>query len=336
MTATTQYNQPYDLAPLVNLASGKKELPEGKEFNSKYLEIRRTNPGWIRRVLLGIKPEENVNIKNQKQLSAILSKYTDKHEDLAGEFFPEKSEKIVPVPMSKEQHQIYKAIEGKLPFLLRLKVRSGMPLDKKELANLNAFSTGMRQVSNTAAPYLNNYNPDTHSPKIDAALASLSEKAGLDKNFRGVVYSNYLDAGLKQYSEKLKKAKIPHSIYTGELTKAQKQKLVDEYNSGKSPVMLISSAGGEGLDLKGTKLIQVLEPHFNHSKIDQVVGRGARFKSHSHLPKEERKVEIEHFHSTFPDGVFGKSKDLTIDQYLHGVGSKKADIKDKIQEIIGN
>lgn len=68
-----------------------------------------------------------------------------------------------------------------------------------------------------------------------------------------------------------------HDVFTGALTKEQKNQAVQRYNedNGKPKVLLVSSSGGEGLDLKGTGLVQILEPHFNKSKIQQVVGRAA-------------------------------------------------------------
>jgi hypothetical protein len=76
--------------------------------------------------------------------------------------------------------------------------------------------------------------------------------------------------------------------------------LVQQYNENKLRALLVSSAGGEGLDLKGTRLIQVLDPHWNDEKLKQVEGRGIRYKSHAELPPEERKVLVQRFLATRP------------------------------------
>ena len=57
-------------------------------------------------------------------------------------------------------------------------------------------------------------------------------------------------------------------------------------------LLLASGAGSEGLDLKGTRLMQLLEPHWNESRLDQVIGRGIRYRSHEGLPPEDRNGKV--------------------------------------------
>lgn len=338
-TATPIYNSPEDISPLINIVSGDKSLPTNKkEFESKYISRKVEDPGIVAQFLLGKRPGEKVDLKNKGELSKILNQYVD-HYDVKDDpdshiHFPDKVEETHKVPMSPAQERMYKYLEGKVPFLLRMKIRHNMPLDKKESAQLNAFSTGIRQVSNSTAPYVKGGTGEI-SPKVQKAVKELKAHMDKDKNFRGVVYSNYLAAGLNDYTTHLSKHGINHTVYHGGLSKKEKDQAVLDYNSGKKPVLLISSSGAEGLDLKGTKLIQVMEPHFNKSKIDQVVGRGARFKSHSHLPKEERVVKIQHFHSTFQPGFFGgANKSKTIDEYLSANSSNKDAIVKQIKGLI--
>lgn len=338
-TATPIYNSPEDISPLVNIVSGDKALPTVKaEFEKQYISRKVSDPGMVAQFLLGKRPGEKVELKNKHELSKILNKYVD-HYDVKNDpdshiHFPSKVEETHKVPMSAGQERMYKYLEGNIPFLLRMKIRHNMPLDKKESAQLNAFSTGIRQVSNSTKPYVKGGTAET-SPKVLKAAAELESHMKKDKNFRGVVYSNYLQAGLNDYSEHLTKKGIKHTVYHGGLSKKEKDQAVADYNSGAKPTLLISSSGAEGIDLKGTKLIQVMEPHFNKSKIDQVVGRGARYKSHDHLPEGERSVKIQHFHSVFKPGFFGgANKSKTIDEYLSANSSNKDEIVSKIKGLI--
>ena len=75
-------------------------------------------------------------------------------------------------------------------------------------------------------------------------------------------------------------------------------------------VAIVSRVGAEGLDLKNIREIHVLEPWFNLSRIDQVVGRGARTCSHVDLPEEHRNVTVFLHVSTPPAGVDVESIDL--------------------------
>ncbi len=335
-TATTKYNHASDISPLVNIAAGKQVMPTGKkEFEKTFVTKQTDQPNILRRIM-GARPEIRHHLKHKKYLKDTLNKYVDKYDvrsdPAAADKFPTKSEKVIEVEMSKEQHGMYKYLENKLPWHLRWKVRMNLPLDKKESAHLNSFSSGVRQVSNSVHPFMPNH--EGVSPKIKTAVDSLEKAHKGDKNFRGIVYSNYIAGGLQDYSEELKRRKIPHSMFTGAMTAKEKDAAKESYNNGTSPVMLVSSAGTEGLDLKGTKKVQVLEPHFNRSKIKQVIGRGVRYESHAHLPKKERHVEVEHYHSVFPSGLLGKAKTHSIDQYLHHNSESKERLNSQIDELM--
>ena len=336
-TATSSYNHIVDTAPLVNIAAGgRKVLPEDKKvFEDKYVQKHTEVPPFMKRIF-GAQSKEVSSLKNKgdlkRRLNAFVDYYDLKDDPEAAKHFPTQEEKVIEVEMSPEQHQLYKYMEGKLPWHLRLKVRTGMPMSKKESAQLNAFSSGVRQVSNSTKPFMPKLNYAT--PKVVRAVDSVQKGLKTDKNFKGIVYSNYLGSGLNDYSEELTRRGIPHAIYTGDMSKVQKDAVKDAYNRGLVKVMLVSSAGGEGLDLKGTKKVQVLEPHFNHSKIDQVVGRAARYDSHADLPKKERTVEVEYYHSVFPPGFLGKSKTKSIDQYLADNSATKDELGNEMRDLM--
>tara|TARA_B100000963_G_scaffold359323_1_gene386362 strand:+ start:1470 stop:5222 length:3753 start_codon:yes stop_codon:yes gene_type:complete len=57
-------------------------------------------------------------------------------------------------------------------------------------------------------------------------------------------------------------------------------------------VVLISQAGSEGLDFKNIRQVHLLEPWYNRSRLEQVIGRAIRNCSHKNLPFEERNVCI--------------------------------------------
>ena len=69
-------------------------------------------------------------------------------------------------------------------------------------------------------------------------------------------------------------------------------------------VIMISSAGAEGISLKCVRQVHIMEPFWNYIRIDQVFGRAIRMKSHINelLPKDERNVEQYLYLSTLPEG----------------------------------
>jgi SNF2 family DNA or RNA helicase len=337
-TGTSRYNHVSDMAPLINMVARKKVLPEGKkEFDKEFVSTKTERPGILAGLVLGASPEETKTLKNNKYLKKVLDRHVDyydaKTDPEAAKHFPKSTEHHIEVELSPEQRAMYKYMEGKLPWTTKMRIRMNLPLDKKESANLNAFSSGLRQVSNTASPFMPNLQ-DT-SPKIRTMVDRLEKRHKSDKKFKAIVHSNYMDAGLNEYSRELASRGIPHSIYHGGLSGKEKTEIKDAYNAGKTRVMLVSSSGAEGLNTTNTRLVQVMENHFNKSKTDQMVARGIRFKSHEGLPAKDRHVDVEYYHSVHPKGFFGK-RPTSIDEYLWHHGKSKEDLGDQVVGLMND
>jgi SNF2 family DNA or RNA helicase len=338
MTGTAMYNKPHDIAALVNLAAGYKKLPESEsEFKKEFVGTEKISPGAIA-TFFGAQPGEKEYLSNKGRLKKMLGTTVhnyDAKEDMPHEF-AKTTEKIHKVPMSSEQYRYYRFAENTIPWPIRMKIRAGLPLSKKESSALNSFSSAVRQVSNSFASYTTRPEAVEASPKFEEMIKhqdELRSKIG-KKAYRGVVYSNYLGSGLAHLSRELEKKGISHGVYTGELSKVEKKRMVDEFNDGKFNTLLLSSSGAEGINLKGVRHMQVMEPHWNDSKIRQVVARAVRRGSHAHLDEKDRHVQIDHYHSELPKGFFGKSHGKSIDEYLHEMSKDKEVLKDEINGLI--
>jgi len=75
-------------------------------------------------------------------------------------------------------------------------------------------------------------------------------------------------------------------------------------------VMIISSAGAEGISLTCVRQVHILEPYWNYVRMDQVLGRAIRMKSHTGkdlknpwLTKDKQNVEQYLYLSTLPQGL---------------------------------
>jgi superfamily II DNA or RNA helicase len=67
----------------------------------------------------------------------------------------------------------------------------------------------------------------------------------------------------------------------------------DENKFGdKIHILIGSKISSEGLTFKNVRQVHILEPTWNMSSIDQIIGRAVRHKSHEALPEENRNVEI--------------------------------------------
>ena len=55
---------------------------------------------------------------------------------------------------------------------------------------------------------------------------------------------------------------------------------------GNIKVIMITKAGAEGLDLKNVRNVHIMEPYWYETRIQQVIGRAARYNSHIDLPEK--------------------------------------------------
>ena len=104
----------------------------------------------------------------------------------------------------------------------------------------------------------------------------------------------------------------------------------DNKNGERIRVVLISKAGAEGLDFKNIRQIHIMEPWFNMSRIEQIIGRGVRNSSHCQLPFEERNVEI-YMHATKNHGT---AQNQTVDMHLYELAFKKAKQIGRVSRLI--
>ena len=85
----------------------------------------------------------------------------------------------------------------------------------------------------------------------------------------------------------------------------------DNINGDIIKVVLITKAGSEGLDYKVLRQIHIMEPWYNMSRIEQIIGRGVRNLSHKDLPFEKRNVEI-FMYGTILENNSEESADLYV------------------------
>jgi len=57
-------------------------------------------------------------------------------------------------------------------------------------------------------------------------------------------------------------------------------------------VLMITSAGSEGINLRNTRYVHIMEPYWHPVRVEQVIGRARRICSHKDLPLELQTVEV--------------------------------------------
>ena len=114
---------------------------------------------------------------------------------------------------------------------------------------------------------------------------------------------------------------------------SQRKELVNDYNIGKFQVLIITKAGGEGLDLKEVRNVVILDPPWNDAGLKQIIGRAIRYKSHEALDISERIVNVYKMSLVCPKFA-NKPSLLSGDIILYGIINEKNKINSALQTIL--
>lgn len=120
-------------------------------------------------------------------------------------------------------------------------------------------------------------------------------------------------------------------------------------------VLMITSSGAEGINLKNTRYVHIIEPYWHPVRVEQVIGRAQRICSHKDLPLSERNVKVFIYLMSFTqkqlddeasvklklkdiakddNGFFTKGRPITSDQYLYEISTRKERINRQILRAI--
>jgi hypothetical protein len=117
-------------------------------------------------------------------------------------------------------------------------------------------------------------------------------------------------------------------------------------------VLMITSSGSEGINLRNTRYVHIMEPYWHPVRLEQVIGRARRICSHKDLPVELQTVNVFVYLMQFTpeqlksdESVELKRKDLskgiggpkvpfTSDQYLYEISQIKANLTGQLTDAI--
>jgi SNF2 family DNA or RNA helicase len=296
-------------------ATPVKNFP--KEFTNLYAMISNGEKKLadIRRVF-----EDPTETKRQasRMLTGKISYFQSTRDD-----FPEVEQHDQPIYMSKDYLRLYERVEKQ-----ELKRSDNTVFDATK--NLAAFYNGVRRACNRLTE-----EEDLPNPKIEW-LREMVEKVVEKKKMKVVIFSTYIESGIASVQTMLTDSDVPFVTITGKSSAKERAAAVASYNGtekGKYKdndvnVMLISDAGAEGIDLKNTRFVVIMEPQWNNESVKQVIGRAARYKSHQYLPLADRKVEVVslrlHKHRGDEKKMYSKGGEMmSADDILYSIAAAK-------------
>ena len=115
-------------------------------------------------------------------------------------------------------------------------------------------------------------------------------------------------------------------------------------------VFMITSSGSEGINLRNTRFVHIMEPYWHPVRLEQVIGRARRICSHKDLPLSLQTVEVYVYLMIFSEAQLKsdeaielKRKDLskaiprvpiTSDQYLFEISEIKANLTSQLTDAV--
>jgi len=338
MTATPIYDKPAELGLTINLLKPNKEFPQPDDFNKLFLDREISEDGII------------YKLKNEEVLSKLLQGYVSYYEGAPSFVFPKTKIKYVKCKMEKFQSDAYNSFVEQ--------EKQGLFLQSTDILKLpNSFMLGGRFISNVAYPNRrfnekgsSSFSDDSLSydklhkfsikfykilKKVDRCngpvffYSNFKEHGGIE-DFKQVLeyhgYSNFLDHD---------KGKKRYAIWSGEENLKEKDLIREVVNSkenadgSKIKIILGSPAIKEGVSLLRIRQVHILEPYWNMSRIEQVIGRAVRFCSHKDLPKDERNVDIYIYLA-----MLKQSNTMSIDQQILSLALRKKMLVEQFETVL--
>jgi len=337
LTGSVVSNKPSDIIALMTLSAGYPIAGSQTEFEKRYMSIIGSREGFLggkKDITVIIRPSEI-----QQRFGKLVNFVS--HEDLERTnptLFPKKQVSEVLVEMSDEQKDLYNYAMGQLPFITRYKIEHNIPMDKREAQTVFGKIIRARQVSNSIATMgtVSLEEAADRTPKIKKVLDDAQEHLQTTPDGQVVMYSNLVNGGIDVLAAGLKKRGISFGVFIGKgrevggnkVQEETRQAGVSDYLEGKLRVLLVSEAGAEGLDLKNSTMVQMVDGHFNPEVIQQAEARGVRAKGLEDRPQENRVVIIKRYKSVMPKvgflrSLFGGGKKHTTDQWIYDVAAGK-------------
>jgi superfamily II DNA/RNA helicase len=299
MTGSIVSNTPADVVPLIDaMTAGNHRLGSKAAFENRFV-AKDTNG--------------NKTVVNPLLVRSLIAPYVhhvtdDQLEEGTGLKRPDKYVNEILLPLAGEHEDYYRFAIDQIDPVTKAKLKMGLgSLSKAELDAVFSKMLKARQVANSMHmidPNMSLEDSAEKSVKVKRLLDDVQKHIETTPDAQVIVHSELLQGGIDVLEAGLKKRGLEYGKFIGKgnkgVTEKARQQDVDDYNAGKKKIILISSAGGEGLDLPNTTLVASLDGYWNPEKINQVEARGVRMGGLSHRAEKDRKVIVNRYLTRLP------------------------------------
>ncbi len=342
LTGSIVNNSPSDIAPLLGITYGNLGIVSNKKaFDKTFVGRREDIHGFLRP-----KTVTSTFIMNKPHLARLLKDKVDfvTHKDLEASM-PKKDEEIVEIELPKQTAKLLNYAMSTVDPLTAWKIRNNIPVGHKEAQGMFSQLMLARQVLNDPSildERLKGVNPEEYSPKFKRIADDLVKELDADPKNKVVIYGNLVKSQIEPMSKVLDARGISYGKFIGAgndgVTATGRKQDLDAFMNGDLRVLLLSGAGGEGLDLKNASMIQMIEGHYNPEKIQQAEARIRRMSADG----PSKTVRVKKYIAKYPSsGLTSLAKSVglnggstTIDQWIYTVADAKDNLNEEFRGVL--
>lgn len=334
LTATPMFDKPVELALTLNLFKLPQKIPVDKEFNNLFLTSTTNKYGDV-----------EVKTKNLNLLKKYIRGYISYYRGANPKTFPKKNIIFVDSKMSDFQYKCYISVLAK----------EGSFTQSDIFNASNNFFIASRSISNIAFPnkklneegfvsfrnkYLKGEGLKQCSKKFYDIVRNIKKTKGPVfvysnfKNYAGIrTFTKILEAyGYKNYNTN-GAGKNTYAIWSGDETLSYRAEIKNVFNKYENKngdlikIFIGTPAIKEGVSLFRIRQVHIIEPYWNYSRLEQIIGRAFRYCSHIDLPKNQQSVDVFLYRSVYEDIQ-------TIDKYIYELARKKKGLIDSFMNVL--
>lgn len=365
LSATPMFDKPHEIGLTLNLLKPlSSQFPISNAFNNHFIHATKKRDGTL-----------SYSLKNIDEFKQLAKGYISFFRGAPPISFPHMTIKYTLCEMGPFQYKAYLKVAGNelqayASATHRPTTSINRTLDVSDLPN--NFFIGSRMISNVVYPNnkinANGFEAFTktlilkdlqrYSIKFSLIMQKLESTRGKTfvysgfKMYGGIKsFTKVLDAyGYKDYTQHGIGPKR-YAVWSGDEDMKTKEEIKTIFNrkdniTGKNIRILIGSISiSTGVSLTAVRAVHVLEPYWNQSRLEQVIGRASRFCSHMSLPEEKRNVKVYIYIAVAPgfhdnlnsnNNNNNKNKKIkpTIDYHIHKLAEEKQKLVTKFENVV--
>jgi hypothetical protein len=214
------------------------------------------------------------------------------------------------------------------------------------------FKVNKEQYTYVGTPFLKPENLPNYSSKFVSVINSIESSSGVC-----MVYSNYVEKGARLFAMALEEhgyapykgntlfkkpsytgpSKGKYILISSAATDAEISVMLDAVKNRsnargeKVKVVITSPLAAEGIDFRFIRQVHILDPWWNMSRIEQVVGRALRTCSHQDLPEKEQNCTV-YLHVVRPEAEREAFDEYTYRVRVESKGMRIAKVRKVMAE----